>query len=295
MLRDRKIALFVDVDNSLLDSEGYERVVAQISEMGEIVCGTVYGASERKHKKAIEQASEKGYLIQQPMRIRRRVRKVFDDRIFVDVTELAQRNSEIDTVAIVSGATDLVYLFAYLRRLGLQVIAADNLDAVSTALASATVELGIEKQSAPKTTVKKPEVIKIESVVAAEKPASTVSVGEDRTEALLREISKLRADYEAVKDTVEEEPRREQPSIVEEAQILRQEMASLQEETAAPSEEPVVQQEVEEQPKEEAPRASYVSQNDSDLIKRIEQLRQNSSDDSNDMVAEIKKLLDGLE
>lgn len=294
MLRDRKIALFIDVDNSLLDSDGYERVVAQISEMGEIVCGTVYGASERKHKKAIEQASEKGYLIQQPMRIRRRVRKVFDDRIFVDVTELVQRNSEIDTVAIVSGATDLVYLFAYLRRLGLQVIAADNLDAVSTALASATVELGIEKQSAPKTAVKKLETIKIEPVVAEEKSATSVSVGEDRTEALLREINKLRADYDAVKVPVEEEPRREQPSIVEEAQMLRQEIASLQEE-AAPVEEPVVQQEVEEQPKEEAPRASYVSQNDSDLIKRIEQLRQNSSDDSNDMVAEIKKLLDGLE
>lgn len=293
MLRDRKIALFIDVDNSQLDSAGYESALAQISTMGEIVCGTVYGASERKHKLVIDHATGKGFAIQPPMRIRRRVRKVFDDRIFVDVTELVQRNREVDAVAIISGATDLVYLFAYLRRLGLQVIAADNLDEVSTALASAVVQLQKAQAPAKKVAAKAP-VKKVEPKVEPVKtePATTVSVGEDRTEALLREINKLRADYDASKAPVKEEPQREEPNIIAETQNLRQQVASLQEEPVV--EEPIVQQEVE-GPKADAPRASYVSQNDSDLIKRIEQLRKNGGGDSGDMIAEIQKLLAGLE
>ncbi len=284
MLRDKKIALFIDVDNSLLDSEGYESVVSQISAMGDIVCGTIYGASERKHKKVIEQATEKGYLVQQPMRIRRRVRKVFDDRIFVDVTELVQRNTEVDTVAIVSGATDLVYLFAYLRRRGLQVIAADNLDEVSTALAAATVRLATAKAKTVKAPVKKvaPKAVP----VVEEKPVSTtVDADTAKMQELFSAINKLRADYDAEKAPAKvEEPAPVVEPVVEEVAPVHEE--------PTPVEEPVV--EVEE-PKAEAPRASYVSQNDSELVKRIEQLRKNSSDDSSDMVAELKKLLDGLE
>lgn len=284
MLRDKKIALFIDVDNSLLDSEGYESVVSQISAMGDIVCGTIYGASERKHKKVIEQATEKGYLVQQPMRIRRRVRKVFDDRIFVDVTELVQRNTEVDTVAIVSGATDLVYLFAYLRRRGLQVIAADNLDEVSSALAAATVRLATAKAKTVKAPVKK---VAPKAVPVVEEKTATKIVDADtaKMQELFSAINKLRADYDAEKAPAKvEEPTPVVEPVVEEVAPVHEE--------PAPVEEPVV--EVEEL-KAEAPRASYVSQNDSELVKRIEQLRKNSSDDSSDMVAELKKLLDGLE
>lgn len=280
MLRDKKIALFIDVDNSQLDSEGYEKVVAQIEAMGEIVCGTVYGASERKHKKVIELAAEKGYLVQQPMRIRRRVRKVFDDRIFVDATALVQRNTEVDAVAIVSGATDLVYLFAYLRRLGLQVIAADNLDEVSTALASAVVRLEnavkapVKKVAPAKAPVKKVETPKVEPAKEQE-PVSSVSADEAKFSELFSAISKLTAEL-----NMEKAPVKEEPVVVEEP--------------APVVEEPKVEPQVEE-PKAEAPRASYVSQNDSDLIKRIEELRKNGGGDSGDMIAELQKLLADLE
>lgn len=301
MLRDRKIAVFIDVDNSALDCDSYEKVMEQICEMGEIVCGTIYGASERKHKKVIEQGLGKGYAIQQPMRNRRRVRKVFDDRIFVDVATLVACNKEVDAVAVVSAPADLVYLFAYLRRLGLQVIAGDNLDEQSAALANAVVVLGKNEKPAVKATPKKAPKKPAAKVVSAEEPVSDSA--EDRTEALLREINRLRADYDAGKampqSTVEqpkpaEEPK---PDIVAETQSLRDQIASLQEEhkeaesapeVVAPKAEPA-------QPKEETPRATYVSQNDSDLIKRIEQLRNSGNNDSDDMVAEIKKLLDGLE
>lgn len=288
MLRDKKIALFIDVDNSQLDSEGYEKVVAQIEAMGEIVCGTVYGASERKHKKVIELAAEKGYLVQQPMRIRRRVRKVFDDRIFVDATALVQRNTEVDAVAIVSGATDLVYLFAYLRRLGLQVIAADNLDEVSTALASAVVRLEnavkapVKKVAPAKAPVKKVETPKVEPVKEQE-PASSVSADEAKFSELFSAISKLTAEL-----NMEKAPVKEEPVVVEEPAPV------VEEPKVEPQLEPQVEPQVEE-PKAEAPRASYVSQNDSDLIKRIEELRKNGGGDSGDMIAELQKLLADLE
>lgn len=301
MLRDRKIAVFIDVDNSALDCDSYEKVMEQICEMGEIVCGTIYGASERKHKKVIEQGLGKGYAIQQPMRNRRRVRKVFDDRIFVDVATLVACNKEVDAVAVVSAPADLVYLFAYLRRLGLQVIAGDNLDEQSAALANAVVVLGKNEKPAVKATPKKAPQKPAAKVVSAEEPVSDSA--EDRTEALLREINRLRADYDAGKATSQPVERQSQPveqpkpDIVAETQNLRDQMASLQEEhnEAEPTPEVVAPKVEQAQPKEETPRATYVSQNDSDLIKRIEQLRNSGNNDSDDMVAEIKKLLDGLE
>ncbi len=306
MLRDKKIAVFIDVDNSLLDSEGYERVMEQIRSMGEIVCGTVYGASERKHKKVIEQAADRGYVLQPAMRIRRRVRKVFDDRIFVDVTALVQRNLHVDTIAIISGATDLVYLFSYLRRLGLQVIAANNLDEQSTALAAEIVDVSIVpvKKPAAKPVARQTKTVAPQPQPVVEQPKPVVEEHknivdeEDRTEALLREINKLRADYDAAKAPVVEESHpvtEPQPDIVAEAQTLLQQVASLNEQPAPEQVAAPQVEEVNEQPKEEAPRASYVSQNDSDLIRKIEQLRQNGGGDTDDMVAEIKKLLDGLE
>lgn len=349
MLRDRKIAVFVDVDNALLEYQHYDNVIQQLRSMGEIVCGTVYGASERKHKKVICDAKNNGFAIQLPSRTRRRVRKVFDDRIFVDVTDLISHNSNIDTVAIVSHPADLVYLFSYLRRAGIQVVSTDDLDEQSLALVSQTLDLGkveqiklprktavAKKTVAPKAAPKaEPKAVeqkaakpKVEEPKAEEpkRAAKAESAENDRTAELLREIEMLKKSYETpakekpvkqqqpvveepiVEDIPEpvEEP---QPDIKDETQSLMEKIASLQEEPAAvqqptiaerPREEapervaePVFE---EEPPMEEGPRASYVSQNDSDLIRRIEELRRsNAGNDSDDLIAEIKKLLDGLE
>lgn len=350
MLRDRKIAVFVDVDNALLEYQHYDNVMQQLRSMGEIVCGTVYGASERKHKKVIIDAQNNGFAIQLPSRTRRRVRKVFDDRIFVDVADLVLRNSNVDTVAIVSHPTDLVYLFSYLRRAGIQVISTEDLDEQSLALVSQTLDLGKvetiklpKKSAAPKKPVAPKPLPKVEEPkkeeakpapkVEERKPAEKASRAEaDRTEELLREIAKLQQSYEApvrekpapqtvVEPTpvAEEKPKTKpveeaQPDIVNETQSLMEKIASLQEESV--TEQPGTVEQPKQQPKtveppkpveepaiaepqpivEEGPRATYVSQNDSDLIRRIEELRKNNAgNDSDDLIAEIKKLLDGLE
>lgn len=142
MLRDRKIAVFIDVDNTEMGFAQYKSALEQIKNFGEIVCATVYGASERKQKGVIDDAKQRGFSVQLPARTRKRVRKVFDDRIWVDVTDLVAHNANVDTVAIVAYPTDMVYLFSYLRRLGLQVIGCSDLDEASLALVSAAVEVG---------------------------------------------------------------------------------------------------------------------------------------------------------
>ena len=87
MLRDRKIAFFIDVDNAVMDYFRYENTVEQLKERGEIVFGYVYGVSERKHKRVIADANNCGYTVKLPSRSGRRSRKIFDDRIWVDVAE----------------------------------------------------------------------------------------------------------------------------------------------------------------------------------------------------------------
>lgn len=281
MLQDKEIAVFIDVDNAVLDNKNYNKVMEQIEEMGEIVCGTLYGASERKHKKVIEAARDNGYIIQLPMRNRRRVRKVFDDRIFIDVSTLIAHNHDIDAVAIISGATDLVYLFSFLRRYGIAVITGNNLDEQSTALANEVVDLGKPE--------KKPAKPKAPKAAPAKAKPQEATPDEDRMAAILREINKLQAENEAAQKKAEEkttvQPAAEQPQsdIMAETQSLMDKVASYND---APKEAPA---------EAEAPRASYVSQNDADLIRKIEELRKNKEGSDDDVTMDIKKLLDELE
>lgn len=137
----RKIALFIDVDNTEMSFSQYLSAVGQVSAFGEIVCATVYGASERKQKGVLDDARQRGFTVQLPARSRKRVRKVFDDRIWVDATDLVTHNPNVDTVAIVAYPADMVYFFSYLRRLGLQVVGCDTLDEASLALVSHVVKV----------------------------------------------------------------------------------------------------------------------------------------------------------
>ena len=61
-----------------------------------------------------------------------------------------------------------------------------------------------------------------------------------------------------------------------------------------PQEEPIVEPTKEATPTP-TPRASYAPSNDSDLIRRIEEIRQNNKGADDDLISEIKRLLDGLE
>lgn len=292
MLRDRKIAVFIDVDNAVLDNEFYAKIMNQIRAMGEIVCASVYNTSERKHKLVIEDARQHGYSIMLAASGRRRARKSFDSRIFVDVATLVTRNTAVDTVAIISAPTDLVYLFSYLRRLGLQIIAGNDLEEQSAALVSEKLDLGrpvkakpVKKPQVPKKAPVRPAPAKPAPAPARPAPARREEQNTDKTEELLRQIERLREDYEST--AKRDEPKRRakaETNIVDETRNLIDKISELQEEQDESADDA------------NGPRAVFVSQNDSDLIRKIEELRrQNEGNESDDLVAEIKKLLDGLE
>ena len=287
MLRNKKIAAFIDVDNAVLEMTHYENVLSQLNEMGQIVCATVYGANEKKHKKIIEHALDNGYAMQYPARGRRRVKKVFDNRILVDVAALVTQNRSIDAVAIVSAPTDMVYLYGYLRRMGIAIIACENPDENSQALIDAVLDLGkVQEIKLPKKPAPK------KSAPAPQKPVEPAKpVEDDKTEQLLREIEKLQQGYKEQQKPAEPvkpaKPAQKEPQPnTDETQELLAKIAALQKEQ--PAEEP-------KKPDQEV-RTVYVSQDDHDLIRKIEELRKaNSASDSDELVAQIKKLLDGVE
>ncbi len=285
MLKNRKIAVFIDVDNAVMEYEHYDNVMQQLRDMGEIVCGTVYGVSERKHKMVIEDAKNNGYDIKLPMRIRRRVRKVFDDRIYVDVATLVARNTAIDTVAIVSGAADLVYLIGHLRKLGLAVVTTDNLDEQCMALVSDTVDLG-----------------KVETIKLPKKPAAPKKAPAPKAQPQ-PQPAPVAKEQPAPAPKAQPQPAKQQPADndIEDTEALIRKIQRLSKEydeapaaPAAPAREPQPEP-VAEQPQEETPLASYVSQNDSDLIRKIEELRRNSDGNEDEVLEKLKGLLDEVE
>ena len=284
MLRDRNIAFFVDVDNVGLSSEQYADVIERLRNMGSILSGKIYGAGERKHKEIYADADLCGYATVRPMRIKRRGRKDFDARIFVDVVDAVTRAPAIDTVCIVAQPTDLVHLYSYLHARGVKIVALANADEASNALIDEVLDLGLvapvakpvkkpAAKPAPKAEPAKEEAAPQEPV--AEQAAPAEESGElDRTDELLREIERLR--NLANTPVNESEPESvEEPASVEEA-APEDESA----EDAAPT---------------SAPRASYTPSNERDLIRRIEEIRRNNQGDDEDFIDEIKKLLDGLE
>lgn len=295
MLRDRKIAVFIDVDNSALDNDRYARIMNQIRAMGEIVCASVYNASERKHKLVIEDARQHGYALVVPASGRRRSRKAFDSRIYVDVATLVARNMLVDTVAIISApTTDLLYLFSHLRRLGLQIIAGNDLDEQSAALVSERLDLGHPRpvlKPAARPAPARPAARPAASRPAPARPSAPARHDESdsgRTAELLRQIERLREDYETTSHRssaarARSAARSSEPSIADETRDLISKLSTYQDQ---PSETEHV----------DGPHAVYVSQNDSDLIKKIEELRrEHAVHESEELVAEIKKLLDELE
>lgn len=289
MLQGRQIALFLDVDNTGLEFEHYQNVMAQLAEVGEIVSATVYNVTDKKHKQIIADAEEHGYTVRRSPVGKRRGKKTFDNRIFVDVVDAVNMAKVIDTVCIVAAPADMLYLYSYLRNRGIKIMACDNVDEKSLALVTEVVDLGMVLEIKPaKTRAKK------QSETQPATAAVDINAELDRTDELLKEINDLRSESES-----------NAPSIMDETQRLQEAIDRLNaEQNAAEDEsqpESVQQEEVAEsaaeQPaQDEAPKASYIPQDDSDLIKKIEELRQNNQGGNpDDLIDEIKKLLDGLE
>ena len=124
MLKERNIAFFIDVYNTELSAQHYSNIVAQLEQMGEVISGTIYGATERTHKDVLAQADARGYTVVRGAR--KRGRKNFDNRIIVDIVDKINNSRGIDAVCIVAFPADMVYLYAYLRGRGIKVISLNN-------------------------------------------------------------------------------------------------------------------------------------------------------------------------
>lgn len=195
MLKDCNIAFFIDVDNVGLKSENYFNVTEQLKAMGRIISGKIYGAGERKHKDIYADAQLLGYKIERPMRVKRRGRKEFDPRIFVDVVDAVVRTPAIDAVCIIAQPTDLVYLYSYLRSRGVKVIALDNADDASCAFIDEVIDLGIVLELQLPNAKPQPDKVpehEVQPQSAATDRHSASDDGLDRTDELLREIERLR-------------------------------------------------------------------------------------------------------
>lgn len=258
MLKDRNIAFFIDVDNVGLKSENYATVMEQLNGMGTVLCGKIYGAGERKHKEIFADAELHGYRIERPMRVKRRGRKEFDPRIYVDVVDAVTKAPAIDTVCVVARSADMVYLYSYLHSRGIKIVATEDADDVSRGLIDEFVDLGMLFE------LKFPETPKAPKSARQAKPAAAVqaapadqseSQGLDRTDELLREIERLRQDAEptskpAPVEDFHDEPQTEEPqeqaateqpdseeeqtaSIVDEAKLLLERIAEMRDEQQA--------------------------------------------------------------
>ncbi|MCH5156750.1 MAG: NYN domain-containing protein [Clostridiales bacterium] len=285
MLRDKNIAFFIDVDNVGLNNEQYADIIDQLSVMGSVMSGKIYGAGERKHKEIYENARACGYTLASTMRVKRRGRKDFDARIYVDVVDTISHAAGIDAVCIIAQPTDLVHLYSYIHGRGLKIIALDNGDEASNALIDEVVQIKDASDVKPvkKPVAAKPAPAKRAQPVAdkpVEQPAPAKNDDLDRTDELLREIERLRNLASA--PVVEEPAKAEEPAQEE----------PVQEEVAAPE----ASEEAPEQAEPTStPRASYTPSNERDLMRRIEEIRKNSQGDNDEFVDEIRKLLDGLE
>ena len=269
MLKNRNIAFFIDVDNVGLNSEQYLSVMDKLNGCGAILSGKIYGAGERKHKEIYADADVKGYTTLRPMRIKRRGRKEFDARIYVDVVDAVSHAQGLDTVCIVAQPTDLIHLYSYLHSHGVKVIALANADEASNALIDEVLDIGIAPPPA-KPTQKQP------AKAPVKKPANKPTPTNANTDDLLREIEHLKN----IADETNEEPAPAKPVQKQPAKKAPAKQPAKQAETAKPTQS---------NPAYEAPSSER------DLIKRIEEIRNGSKGEDDDLVDEIKKLLDGLE
>lgn len=299
MLKERNIAFFIDLFNTELSTQHYNNILSQLENMGQIISGTIYGAAERNHKEVLAQADARGYNVVRGAR--KRGRKVFDNRIIVDVVDKINHSRGIDTVCIVALPADMVYLYAYLRERGIKVVSLNNGDENTMALVDETVDSGkVETIKLPKAPAKpkaEPVVAPVveapvvaEPVVAPAQPAPAPSVSDEvsRMDQLLKEIERLRSEAEKAPQPVvaiPEEPVVEEPvapapveSVAEEPVVAPVEPAPVEQPAEAPAQ----------------PRASYESQDDADLLRRIEEMRK-ASGSHDELIDEIKKLLDDID
>lgn len=320
MLTDRNIAFFIDIDGLRIKTENYQSAIDQLQGMGTILHGKLYGCGERKHKAICKEAELKGYKMERAKRIKRRGRKEFDNRIFVDVVDTVCTTPAVDAVCIASPSCDMVYLYSYLRAKGIKIIALDNVDEAGKAFIDEFLDIGVELET-PKERVYKQraaeprttnndllrEIESLKAIVADQTPQETVIrevvrevpvQQEEQQEPVIEEVAE-----EPAAEAVEEEP--EQEAVDEAKELLEKYYAVASgEEQAEATEEEMAEEIIEEEVIDEETgevkvvrrKVAYAPHNDSDLIRKIEEIRKGGqSDVPEDLAEHIKKILEGIE
>ena len=201
----KNIALFIDVDNCGLTQETFNNAVAEVKERGNLVYGKVYGLSDRRHSQIITSATNLGFDTATVMRNKRRGRRDFDQRMFIDVMEMVLSYNHIDAVCIISAPAEMVYFYSKLHQLGVEVIAMDNVDDDAVALIDDVIDIGLieylkplqpQQFSAPVEKAAEQPVQKEDQQEIQQQETSSEEIAySPEDEKLLGEIKKLLADY----------------------------------------------------------------------------------------------------
>ena len=319
MVNQKRIALFVDIDNMPLNKKHVDNIITQLEKSGEIVYAKIYGVTDRRHREIICDAVARGFETVPPVYpTRRGSTKVFDIRILVDLCELFATNKSIDGVAIVANPAHQVYLFSRLKRNGIKIFACDNLDEDSAKFVDEFLYFGYDCKSKaqPKEEVSSPVVEDVaeqveekaevveqtETVEPVAETAEQVEVAEQ-----IAEVVEEQPAVETVAQTVEETVAEETVAEVVEQQAEEQQTETpeqIVEEQVVEQEqvEPVVEEQQVEQPQQveevvvDVVEETQPDDNELDILKQIQQMKQDvpSADDEEDaeLIEKIKQLLD---
>ena len=307
MVNQKRIALFVDIDNMPLNKKHVDNIISQVEKSGEIVYAKIYGVTDRRHREIICDAVARGFDIIPPVYpTRRGSTKVFDIRILADLCELVATNKTIDGVAIVANPAHHVYLFSKLKRNGIKIFACDNLDEDSAKFVDEILTFGYndpnsvsKTKKAPKEDADAPQVQDVDKVI--EQPVEEVA------QEVVEEVAVVEQPVEQPEQTdpVDEQPVLAVEESVEVADEQVEEQVEVEQQEVEPEqiqEEPRQEQQVEEQPVEEEVVVEVVEEepqqqeDNLDILRQIQQMKQDapSSDDEEDeaLIEKIKQLLD---
>ena len=120
-MKERKIALLIDVDNVKIGADAFNELYEKLLSMGDVVYCKFYGYNDRKHIYLSDVIAKYGYETASFMRFKKRYSQL-DIRLIVDSVRLVYTKPEIDTYCIVAGEGDLIPLLVELKSSGKTVI-----------------------------------------------------------------------------------------------------------------------------------------------------------------------------
>ncbi len=294
MNNQNRIALFVDIDNMPLGKQHIDRIISQLEESGEIAYAKFYGVTDRRHRDIICDIAARGFEMAPPVNPKKRgSTKVFDNRILVDLCELVFTNTSVSSVAIVANPTNLVHLFARLKREDVGIYACDNLDDDSLAFVDEILRFGYDD---PNTAAKKRAAEGERENAGAFKIVTRRDEApspEDADDGEGEEETAVETATDAEDETAETESAQEEETEEYEETVGEEPAA----ETEQPSEE-AADETPSEEPQAEQPSEEMADGEDADLgiLKEIQRMKDEtpSDDDKEDaeLIEKIKKLLD---